>query len=276
VNRAVRGSTRVAGIIGDPIAHSRSPAIHNAAFAALGLDWVFVAFPVRAGDGEHAVRAMAALQIAGLNVTMPHKTDAARACDELSAGAAALQSVNTVVLRDGALFGDSTDGEGFVRALRAEGHDPAGRSCAVLGAGGAARAIVRALGEAGARVSVVARRPDAAEAAAGLAPDADATTFEHVDAVVGAADIVVNATPLGMRGEDVPFRSDVLTPGQFVVDTVYHPAETPLLAAARARGVPCANGLGMLVHQAALAFELWTGESAPLAVMLGAARADDS
>jgi shikimate dehydrogenase len=276
VSRAVRGSTRVAGIIGDPVAHSRSPAIHNAAFAALGLDWVFVAFPVRAGDAERAIRAMPALRIAGLNVTMPHKTDAVRACDELSARAAALQSVNTVVLRDGGLFGDSTDGAGFVRALRAEGREPTGRSCAVLGAGGAARAIVEALGGAGGEVSVVARRLDAAEAAARLAPGASATTFEHVDEVVGTADIVVNATPVGMRGEDVPFHAEVLTPGQFVLDTVYHPAETPLLAAARARGVPCTNGIGMLVHQAALAFELWTGETAPLAVMLDAARADDS
>jgi shikimate dehydrogenase len=276
VSRAVRGSTRVAGIIGDPVAHSRSPSIHNAAFAALGLDWVFVAFPVRAGDGERAIRAMPALHIAGLNVTMPHKTDAVRACDALSARAAALQSVNTVVLRDVGLFGDSTDGEGFVRALRAEGREPAGRSCAVLGAGGAARAIVQALGEAGGEVRVVARRLDAARAAAMLAPGASATTFDDVDEVVGTADIVVNATPVGMRGEEVPFHADVLSAGQFVLDTVYHPAETPLLAAARARGVPCANGLGMLVHQAALAFELWTGETAPLAVMLDAARADDS
>ena len=276
VSRAVRGSTRVVGIIGDPVAHSRSPAIHNAAFAALGLDWVFVAFPVRAGDGERAIRAMPALHIAGLNVTMPHKTDAVRACDALSARAAALQSVNTVVLRDVGLFGDSTDGEGFVRALRAEGREPAGRSCAVLGAGArpgrssrpsARRAARSAWWPAGSTRR--GRRPC-------WRPAASATTFDDVDEVVGTADIVVNATPVGMRGEEVPFHADVLSAGQFVLDTVYHPAETPLLAAARARGVPCANGLGMLVHQAALAFELWTGETAPLAVMLDAARADDS
>jgi shikimate dehydrogenase len=276
VTRAVRGSTRVAGIIGDPVAHSRSPVIHNAAFAALGLDWVFVAFPARAGDGEQAVRSMRPLGIAGLNVTMPHKTDAARACDELSPRAAALQSVNTVVLRDGALFGDSTDGEGLVRALREEGCEPAGRACAVLGAGGAARAIVEALGAAGARIDVVARRADAAAAAAALAPDATATPFAEVASAVARADVVVNATPLGMRGEAPPFDPAVLDPRQFVYDTVYHPAETPLLAAARARGVPAANGLGMLVHQAALAFELWTGRTAPLAVMRDAACADET
>ena len=272
---AVRGSTRVAAIIGDPVAHSRSPAIHNAAFTALGLDWVFVAFPVRGGDGERAVHAMKALRIAGLNVTMPHKTDAAYACDELSPRAATLQSVNTVVLRDDVLFGDSTDGEGLVRALREEGCDPGGRTCAVLGAGGAARPIVEALGTAGAQVTVVARRPDAAEAAAALTPGAIAKTFEDADVVVAEADVVVNATPVGMRGEAPPFDPAVLHPGQFVLDTVYHPTETPLLVAARARGAAAANGLGMLVHQAALAFELWTGESAPLSVMRGAARADE-
>jgi len=276
VNHVVRGSTRVAAIIGDPVAHSRSPAIHNAAFAALDLDWVFVAFPVRAGDGERAVRATTALGLAGLNVTMPHKADAARACDEVSPRAAALQSVNTVVNRDGVLYGDSTDGEGFVRALREEGCEPSGRSCAVLGAGGAARAIVEALGAAGARVSVVARRQEAAEAAAALAPGAGATTFDHALPVLATVDVVVNATPVGMRGEPPPFDPRVLDAAQFVLDTIYHPAETPLLAAARARGIPCANGLGMLVHQAALAFELWTGKSAPLEVMRGAARAETS
>jgi shikimate dehydrogenase len=219
---------------------------------------------------------MRALGIAGLNVTMPHKTDAALACDELSPRATALRSVNTVVLRDDALFGDSTDGEGLVRALREEGCDPAGRSCAVLGAGGAGRAIVEALGAAGAQVTVVARRPDAAAEAAALAPGASATTFDRVAELVAAADVVVNATPLGMRGEAPPFDPALLHPGQLVYDTVYHPAETALLAAARARGVSAANGLGMLVHQAALAFELWTGESAPLAVMREAARADET
>ncbi|MGN6177248.1 MAG: FAD-dependent oxidoreductase, partial [Streptosporangiaceae bacterium] len=124
-----------------------------------------------------------------------------------------------------------------VRALREAGCDPGGRSCAVLGAGGAARSIVEALGSAGAQVSVVARRREAAEAAAALAPDGFATTLEHALAVVATVDVVVNATPLGMRGEAPPFDPDVLHTGQFVYDTVYHPAETPLLAAARARGV---------------------------------------
>ena len=199
-----------------------------------------------------------------------------RACDELSVRAERLQSVNTVVVRDGVIVGDSTDGEGLVRAAREEGCEPTGRTCVVLGAGGAARAVVQALGDAGARVVVAARSPEAGAAAAALAPGGAAVGFDGLAAVVAGADVVVNATPLGMRGEAPPFDPEVLHPGQFVLDTVYHPAETPLLAAARARGVPAANGLGMLVHQAALAFELWTGESAPLAVMRAAARAENS
>jgi shikimate dehydrogenase len=268
----ITGSTRVVGIIGDPVAHTRSPAIHNAAFAALELDYAFVAFPVRAGAGYDAVRAARTLGLAGLNVTMPHKDDAARACDELTPAAAALGAVNTVVLRsDGSLLGASTDGEGLVRALADDDVAPAGRRVLVLGAGGAARAIVQALGAHGASVAVAARRLPAATAAAALAPDAHAVALADVDAWVPDADVVVNATPLGMKGEPAPFTTDALHPGQLVVDTVYHPPETPLVGAARARGARATNGLGMLVHQAALAFELWTGRAAPLEVMQRAA-----
>jgi shikimate dehydrogenase len=266
------GSTRVAAVIGDPIRHSRSPAIHNAAFAAAGLDWVFVAFEVRAGQGGAAVKAMRALGLGGLSVTMPHKQEAAWACDELTDDATALRAVNTVVVTErGRLLGASTDGEGFLRAVRDEGVDVGdGISALVLGAGGAARAIAHALGGAGAQVTVAARRKDAAESAAGLVRGtARAELLDTCDPA--GFDLVVNATPLGMQGEDPPIDVNRLNPSQFVVDTVYHPMETPLLAAARARGVPCTNGLGMLVHQAALAFEMWTGVDAPLDAMRAAA-----
>jgi shikimate dehydrogenase len=267
---SINGATRVAGVIGDPVTHTRSPAIFNAAFAATGLDWVYVAFPVPAGSGHDAVRAARALGLAGLNVTMPHKVDAARACDELTPDAAALGVVNVVTATDaGRLLGASTDGDGFVRSIRAEGFDPSGRAALVLGAGGAARAIARALDAADAAVTVAARRLDAAEAAAGMAGDAQATLLGAVEP--GLFDLVVNATPLGMQGEPGPVPTDALNPGQLVVDIVYHPMETPFLAAARARGAHAANGLGMLVHQAALAFELWTGRTAPVDVMLAAA-----
>jgi shikimate dehydrogenase len=275
VTGAVRGSTRVAGVIGDPVIHSSSPALHNAAYVALGLDWVYVAFPVPAGRGGDAVRAAPVLGLAGLNVTMPHKADAAAACDELTADAIALGAVNTVVCRaDGTLWGDSTDGEGFVRAAHDAGVDPAGTSVLVLGAGGAARAVVLALARHGAAVTVAARRVEAAEAAAGLAPGVNAAGFDTLDGCVAVADVVVNATPLGMGGEPPPFDPARLRPEQAVFDLVYHPAATPLLTAARAAGVRTAtNGLGMLVHQAALAFRAMTGHDAPLDAMSAAVAA---
>jgi shikimate dehydrogenase len=267
-----RGSTRVVGVIGDPIAHSRSPAIHNAGFAALGLDFVYVAFPVAAGRGRDAVAAVRTLGITGLSVTMPHKADVADTCDELTPAAAALGSVNTVVNRDGHVVGDSTDGAGLVAALRGHGVEPAGRRVLVLGAGGAARAIVDALGRTGAQVTVAARRPEAGERAAALAPGAGHVGFDaELARAVAGADVVVNATPIGMQGEPPPFDPATLTAQQFVYDTVYHPSPTPLLVAAAARGVPCADGLSMLVQQAALAFVQWTGRAAPIEAMAAAA-----
>lgn len=265
------GRTRVAGVIGDPVRHSLSPAMHNAAFEAAGLDWIYVAFEVPRGRGGAAVVAMRDLGIAGLNVTMPHKADAASSCDELSDAAARLGSVNTVLRRgDGTLYGDSTDGEGLVRSLVEEDVELEGRSVLVIGAGGAARAIVPSLDHAGARVTVSARRPEPAREVAALTGGVTAA-YERLGDAVAGADVVVNATPLGMAGEAPPFDSGCLETRHTVVDLVYDPAETPLLEAAAARGCRTVAGLGMLVHQGALAFTLWTGEEAPVEVMREAA-----
>ncbi|HEY7106901.1 MAG TPA: shikimate dehydrogenase, partial [Acidimicrobiia bacterium] len=213
----VSGTTRLAAVIGDPVRHSRSPAIHNAGFAAAGLDWVFVALEVPRGSGSDAVRAVHRLGLGGLSVTMPHKQDAAWACDELTLDATALGAVNTVVPTEhGRLLGVSTDGEGFLRAVREEGVDPAAGPALVLGAGGAARAIALALGGAGAPVTIAARRKDRAESAAGLVAGADAALLGECDP--GAFTLVVNATPLGMQGESPPIDPNRLNPGQFVVD----------------------------------------------------------
>ena len=267
------GHTRVVGVIGDPVAHSLSPTLHNAAFEAVGLDWVYVAFPVPRGRAAEAVAAVPALGLAGFNVTMPHKEDVAAACDELTPDAGALRSVNTVVAGpDGRTLGDSTDGPGFLDALADEDIAVSGRPVLVLGAGGAARAVVLALGRVGAQVTVAARRPEAAESAAALAPGGAAL-------LIGAADpsafaVVVNATPLGMSGGDpLPVDPESLHAGQAVVDLVYHPADTPLLTAARLRGATAVNGLGMLLHQAARSFTLWTGHPAPLDAMRAAVTA---
>jgi shikimate dehydrogenase len=276
---ALSGHTRVVGVIGDPVGHSLSPTLHNAAFEAVGLDWVYVAFTVPRGRAAEAVAAVPALGLAGFNVTMPHKEDVAAACDELTPDAAALRSVNTVVAAaDGHTLGDSTDGPGFLDALADEDIALAGQAVLVLGAGGAARAVVLALGRAGAHVTVAARRPDAAESAAALAPGARAVPLGAVaplgpSSAAAAVDpagfsLVVNATPLGMSGGDpLPVDPESLHGGQAVVDLVYHPADTPLLTAARARGAHAVNGLGMLLHQAARSFTLWTGRPAPLDAM---------
>jgi len=269
------GSTRVAAVIGHPIRHSVSPVIHNAAFRALDLDWVFTAFEVAPGRAAAAAEGARDLGLAGLSVTMPHKSDIVRALDRLTPEAETLGAVNTVVREAGGqLLGENTDGAGFLDALRTdEGFDPAGRRCLVVGAGGAARAVVLALAGAGAADVVVANRtPLRAEEAAALAPGvARVGSREEAD----DAELIVNATPQGMAGDlSLPVQAADLGPGQLVVDLVYHPALTPLVAAARERGAAAANGLGMLIHQAAHAFRLWTGEDPPLEVMSAAALAD--
>ncbi len=269
-------STQVAAVIGDPVDHSLSPVLHNAAFAALGLDWVYLAFPVATGSVAGAIAGARALGLVGLSVTMPHKAPVAAEMDQLSLTATRLGAVNTVIRRGRELVGESTDGDGFLAALRTDGGwDPSGRRCVVLGAGGAARAIVLALAEAGAAsVTVVARRPPTAIAAAALAGPVGAVS--GIEAVAGA-DLIVNATPVGMTGPpgtgDLPLGLDPawLGPGQLVVDLIYAPPSTPLLDAARAAGTQVANGLGTLLHQARLQCRLWTGMDPPLAVMSAAA-----
>jgi shikimate dehydrogenase len=269
-------STHVAAVIGDPVEHSLSPVLHNAAFAALGLDWVYVALPVARGQVAGAIAGVRALGVSGLSVTMPHKGPVAAEMDQLSLTASRLGAVNTVTRRGAELVGDSTDGEGFLAALRLdEGWDPAGKRCAVLGAGGAARAVILALAEAGAAaVAVVARRPDAAHDAVALA--APAGRVAGIETVADA-ELIVNATPVGMTAGQgsggLPLDLDPgwLGSGQLVVDLIYAPPSTPLLEAARAAGARASNGLGTLIHQAALQSRLWTGMEPPLEVMSAAA-----
>lgn len=256
------GPTRVVAVIGHPVRHSLSPVIHNAAFRHLDLDWVYVALDVAPGEGRSAVDAMRTLGLAGLNVTMPHKADVAAAVDRLSPVASALGAVNTVVAEGRTLTGQSTDGAGLLAALAADhGFDPSDRRCLVLGAGGAARAVVLALAEGGAKeVVVVARRPEQAARAARLAAGAGRAGRA---ADVADVELVVNATPVG---DQLPLgvRAEDLGAGQLVVDLLYAPATTVLMGAAEARGAATANGVGMLVHQAALSFRMWTGEDMPL------------
>lgn len=266
----VSGATRVAAVIGHPVRHSLSPALHNAAFEQLGLDWVYTAFEVAPGCAADALTAMRVLGIGGLSVTMPHKEDVASAVDSLDPAAAALRSVNTVVPQpDGSLKGYSTDGAGFVASLATAGHTVVGRSVCLLGAGGAARAIADALGRAGAsRVIVVNRTAATAEATAALA---GAVGEVGTAADVAEADIVVNATSVGMGSDELPFDGALLHAGQLVADIVYHPRDTALLRAARAVGATAVDGVGMLVQQAALQQVLWHGAVPSVAAMTAAA-----
>jgi shikimate dehydrogenase len=262
----------LAGVIGAPIRHSLSPAIFNAAFAACGLDWVYLAFEVGPGDAGRALDAMRALDIGGLSVTMPHKDAVAHLVDQCTPEAAALRAVNCVVSTVDGLLGENTDGPGFLDALRADaGVDVNGRRAVVVGAGGAARAIVLALARAGINdVAVVNRTAERADAAAALAGPAGRVA--GIEAI-GDADLVVNATSVGMGDGLMPFDPSLLVSGQVVADVVYFPSPSPLVAAAREQGITAIDGVGMLVHQASHAFRLWTGEEAPVAAMTEAARA---
>jgi shikimate dehydrogenase len=212
-----------------------------------------------------------ALGIEGLSVTMPHKADVARAVDRCSDVAARLEAVNCVARRGGELVGENTDGAGFLASLREDASfEPAGQRCLVLGAGGAARAVVLALAEAGAaEVGVVNRTAARAAAAAALAGPVG--VVRSPEAAADAA-LIVNATPVGMAGSGAeglngPVVADRIGPGQIVADLVYHPLRTPLLELARSRGAAQVNGIGMLLHQAGLAFELWTGQHPPIEAM---------
>lgn len=264
-------------MIGDPVRHSLSPAIHNAAFAATGLDWVFVALPVAAGQGGVAVTAMDTFGIDGLSVTMPHKAAVAAALARRTAVAERLGVCNCVFRDEGGLVGDSTDGDGFVRSLKLdEGIDLADARVLIIGTGGAACSIIEAVGRSGpAELLIVSRDPQRAGRAAELASMARPGTLGDV----GSVDIVINASPVGMSGgpapEDSPLPIDLIVDRHTVVDIVYQPRQTPLLRGAALLGAKTVNGVGMLVHQAAIAFQHWTGHPAPLDAMRAAALGSD-
>ena len=268
-------STRLAALIGHPVAHSLSPALHQAAYRALALDWAYLAFDVSSGSLEAAVTGASALGFVGLSVTMPHKDAAAQLATRRSPIVRKLGAANTLSFSGRQIVADNTDGEGLIADLRqGVSFEPSDRRCAVIGAGGAARAVVVALANAGAsEVLVVNRTPSRAFQAATLVPGRGRVARpEELD----AADLVVNATPVGMladssRGgpgsDEVYVDASRFGSGQLVVDLVYDPPVTEWLAKAAASGARIRGGLGMLVHQAALQVEIWTGSRAPLPEM---------
>ncbi len=276
----ISGTTRVTGLFGYPVRHTFSPAMHNAAFERGNLDYVYLPFEVRPEDLAQAVAALRPLGLAGVNVTIPHKEAVLPLLDEVSEEAALMGSVNTIQVRDTGLRGYNTDAYGFETSLREEaGMALAGKRIFVMGAGGAARAVAFQSALAGAAqvviADVVTARADALCASVTdrfpncrvAACPADTGAVEQA---VGEKDLFVNATPVGMKAED-PRLIDVawLAPGAVVFDAIYNPQQTRLLKEATARGLQAVNGIGMLVHQGARAFEIFAGTPAPVETMRG-------
>lgn len=276
---AITGTTRLTGVIGWPVEHSLSPMMHNAAFAALSLDFVYVPLPVKPDFVDQALQGLAALNFVGANVTVPHKQAVMRYMDELSDAARLTGAVNTIHIHNGKFYGYNTDAIGFLNSLKEANCNPKGLRVAVLGAGGAARAVVYALARGHAHSVIVLNRT--AQRAAFLVDDLDdlfpnsslsfeALTDQALAALDGAVDLVVNTTSVGMypRVDACPWPAGVPIPRNVTFcDLVYNPLETVFLRRARAAGAAVIDGLGMLVHQGAFAFEKWTGRQAPLDVM---------
>jgi shikimate dehydrogenase len=253
-------------IIGWPVSHSLSPAIHSAAFDASGLEWIYIPIGVRPDGVEEGMQTLRTLDVVGANVTMPHKRAVVPHLKGLEGDAMVLETVNTLVRADGGFIGHNTDGAGFLDFLdRTASWEPMGKRALVLGAGGAARAVAYALARTGARVFVEARRKDQAHELVGLHKNIqDMAWGDRVE-----ADLIVNATA---AREGLPLDTLGFGQGTIAVDLIYPPPDTAFVQAARAAGSIAFDGLGMLVHQAGLSFRIWTGLEPPLDVMSAAAQ----
>jgi shikimate dehydrogenase len=266
-------------LLGDPVVHSLSPVMHNAAFREQRRDLVYLALRVDAADLLGVVAALGAVGAVGANVTVPHKLGVVAACDHLTDEAELTGAVNTLVWTTDGLLGDNTDAVGLADAVVADAAAVPGEPWVVLGTGGSARAVVVAAGRVGCPVTIVGRRVDAAEELADLArragaPSAAALHLDdgEVSRAVAEARTVLNATPLGMADEALPGPFAALRPGQDAYDLVYG-RPTPFLTAARAAGAGAHDGLGMLIGQAAVAYQRWTGQDPPVGTMSAAAAA---
>lgn len=274
----ITGKTQVVGLFGYPVRHTASPAFQNAGFLAAGLDWVYVPFEVHPDSLSCAIEGVVALGFRGINLTIPHKQAVVPHIDELSPEARIIEAVNTIDIRAGRLKGYNTDGTGFVRSIRDEsGVDLSGLSVFVMGAGGAGRAVAVQCALDGAREVWVC--------------DCDESRSQSVHSLINSqiasqparfvpfnrqamrdgveqCDLFVDATPLGLKpGEPMSIDPEWLSPSTFVYDLVYDPPETPLLRRAKERGCRTQNGIGMLLYQGCIAFEIWTGLPAPVEEM---------
>lgn len=273
----VLGSTKILGVFGHPISHSLSPVMHNAAIEALNIDYIYVPFHVLPEDLEKAVEGVRALNIAGVNVTIPHKEQIIGYLDEVSEYSKQIRSVNTVINVNGRLKGDTTDGLGFLKSAEVQWGKLDGCSVLVLGAGGSAKAICYALARIGCTITIANRTQERAEelseglqAVFGSGKSrAVGLQREVLEEEIRKVELVVNTTSLGMypNVDEIPLPPDLLRSDLLVYDLIYNPLKTRLVAEAQARGARAMTGLGMLVYQGALSFEMWTGLSAPVKVM---------
>jgi shikimate dehydrogenase len=276
----ISGKTRVCGVIGDPIEHSLSPAIQNAAFNHLKLDFVFLAFRVKAAELEDAMRGMRGLGIHGLNVTMPHKKAVTSFLDEVDPTAKFLGAVNTILNDNGRLCGFNTDGVGALKALQENGVALSGKKVLLLGAGGAAKAIAFSLAKEVEELVLLNRTPEKTKELAEslnrtLAKKVEGATLSPnaVQENLRDSDVLVNATSVGMHpnANQSPVAPEWLKPDLTVMDIVYNPVETKLAKDAKAAGARVISGVEMLIQQGAASFEIWTGHPAPFEVMRKAA-----
>ena len=266
----INGKTQLLGLFGWPVSHSFSPAMHNAALAAAGLNYVYLPLSTRPSELKTAVSALSALNFRGVNVTVPHKQAIIPLLDEIDPAAAAIGAVNTVIVgENGHLLGKNSDWLGFMADLAALNVDVHGRDCVIFGAGGSARAVAYGLAQAGAMVHIVARRQEQADKlAAEMGLSHTSITPAEMD-----APLLINSTPLGMYPHEEGSVWDdkrPFSPNSFVYDLVYNPIETLFMRQARAAGCGVANGLGMLLRQGAIAFEWWTGVAPDVGVMQAA------
>jgi shikimate dehydrogenase len=272
----ITGKTRVCGVIGDPIEHTLSPIMHNAAFEALNLDYVFLAFKVKPPEVANAVAGMRALNIRGLNVTMPHKSTVMNFLDRIDLSAQIIKSVNTILNKESTLFGFNTDGAGALKALRENGVEPKGKKVLLLGAGGAARAIAYTMAKEADELAVLNRTVKPAKELARLLEKtankkiaAGSLAPAEIQHNIQDADILINATSVGMKPklDESPVPPKFLRRNLAVMDIVYNPLETKLAKDAQAAGAKVVSGVEMLIFQGAASFEIWTGKSAPFEVM---------
>ncbi|HIE19013.1 TPA: shikimate dehydrogenase [Candidatus Bathyarchaeota archaeon] len=278
----VSGKTKVCALLGDPAEHSLSPCFQNAAFQHLSLDFIYLAFTVKAENLRDAILGVRSLGFHGLNVTMPHKISVIQYLDELDEDAEKIKSVNTILNRNGKLIGYTTDGIGALNALKYNDVNSKGMKIVILGAGGASRSVSFALAREAKELVILNRTVEKAEK---LVSDVrrligrcekirwGGLTEENIRKELREADILVNATPVGMSPnvDETPVDKSYLHPDLAVFDLVYHPLETRLLREARMVGAKTINGLSMLIHQGAASFEIWTEVKAPIEVMMKAA-----